>query len=882
MVQSVLVDARNFNELAPRIIREVSVADLTGFDIESEDSRRHEGLNLRMLVDEDGKKSSSKRLVFDTRRTTVCGFSLYPNGGEQSYYVNLHHADEENRLPWPVVRPLLDCVNGHFVAHNAPFELTMMKACFDYEIKKIICTLQMAVSAYGPDEYNSVELNRKGLGGIKALLGDIAKEFRDYDPATGRNSMTPEQAKLFAQVIAKESDSEWSYNGLVDSIAYHYDLKRAIRSWFGVSMTTFDEVLGDNAHMGQLTGEQVVSYGADDSFWAVKLYGRLLEYMLETNPPVVETFFSQENPMVHVYSDVWREGMQVNLPAIEDRRRHERGECAKAVRELKAALRARLPFVPDANPALAKHEPWYQKNFNTYRIRITNWANLPDSDDDFEQVGQIAGAVSSSWRAERGMGKSAGPNFTHYMMVRTLLYDLMGEKLVIEKGKLQSDSEGRGKIQNRMETAGTAGVEIIKCIAALAGIEQRMKLYLTPYIQLTDPETQRMYPVLSSKLATRRMATSDPNPMQLAKRGESTYVRGFFLPDNDDHVILSRDWSGLELVLIGDQSGDPEFKKAFGQLPYEDMHAGTAAAVLGVEVEGLTEEIFKGLKSMSFKEIDDISPRLTTNLKGETMTDGSKIVKYWRTEIGKGANFNYFYSGALATVGERMGWSSDTMWAATERYRTRFNVAEAWRVGLIAEANRLGFTTLPDGHRRVRYECTDQWRNLMLQLFEHYNDDAIMNFGREATKAIRNRAGNQIVNSRIQGTNATLTKRTARIMREIIKRDKWDARFMIPIHDELLYSVHREQVLAFSDILDDVMRSHIDIVKTLPLHSTAAIGLTFEPFGKSVPIGQIELDEAPEASWLPRELWGKSLDRPGRELVLDYLFSQRSVLRKAA
>ena len=37
-------------------------------------------------------------------------------------------------------------------------------------------------------------------------------------------------------------------------------------------------------------------------------------------------------------------------------------------------------------------------------------------------------------------------------------------------------------------------------------VDQRMKLYIQPYMLLTDPETDRLYPVVSSELATRRMA----------------------------------------------------------------------------------------------------------------------------------------------------------------------------------------------------------------------------------------------------------------------------------------------------------------------------------------------------------------------------------------
>src|SRR5690606_19509726 len=127
--------------------------------------------------------------------------------------------------------------------------------------------------------------------------------------------------------------------------------------------------------------------------------------------------------------------------------------------------------------------------------------------------------------------------------MRTLMYDLLGEKVILEKGKVQSNGDMRGKMIERMglelqnlrngEKTGAAidryenAITIVKGLSELASIEQRMKLYLTPYTMLTGPETERMYPVLSSKLATRRMATKFPNPMQLAKRGESTYVRGF-------------------------------------------------------------------------------------------------------------------------------------------------------------------------------------------------------------------------------------------------------------------------------------------------------------------------------------------------------------------
>lgn len=99
---------------------------------------------------------------------------------------------------------------------------------------------------------------------------------------------------------------------------------------------------------------------------------------------------------------------------------------------------------------------------------------------------------------------------------------------------------------------------------ARAGRSERLRVVVDA---LPVMVSAHMYPEVTSMLATRRMASSNPNGMQLAKRGESTYVRGFYEPDTEDEVMVSLDWSQVELVLIGEFSGDPEFSKAFGQLP---------------------------------------------------------------------------------------------------------------------------------------------------------------------------------------------------------------------------------------------------------------------------------------------------------------------------
>ncbi|WP_353640778.1 DNA polymerase [Mesorhizobium sp. WSM2239] len=902
MIKTTLIDARNYDQVLPRLIETVKATPFIGLDCETHDDARHDGLNLFMKVDPvTRKKSPAKKLVFDMRRTVMTGFSIYPENDSHAYYLNLNHADVENRIPWDVAKEVLDAKAGDafWIAHNAPYELSAFKSVYGYELPEIICTLQMAVSAYGPDEYNENNFKYAGRGAWAKLIPEMMQLCQqggfDIEKADFTNTRL---AELVYSIIGKQSKAAHSYNGYVNELAYGYGLKKAVKSWFGHNMTTFQEVLGDKAHMGQLTGEEVADYGADDAYWALRLFRRLLQYMVDTNRGVTQTFFNQENPMIHLFAQMREVGMKVNYENILARRAQEREEMAETLRKTKVSVRKLLPFSDDYHPGLMKRDSWYQKSADKYRKQVVQWAELPDNDNAYKQCLQVRGAVSNAWAKEEGDPEPKGVNLSHYMPMRTIFYDLTGTKVVVSQNKTQSDAEARGKLIDRFkEEDHETAKNLLVFMGEIASIEQRMKLYLTPYSQLTDPETGRMYPTVTSMLASRRMACEDPNAMQLAKRGESTYVRGFFEGDQDDHLVLSRDWSAVELVIIGELSQDPTFIEAYMQIPHQDLHVGSATAVLGADCEGLTETMFKSLSKHEkvetfLEEFGDKfgnHDRLFTNLKGEQL-EPNKAYKYWRTEAGKNSNFNYWFSGWLATIGERMGWSQEKTKMATELYRDRFAVAEQWRVGIIEQLARTGEIHLPDGHRRVRWEATNQWTMAFKQKFDMGAGQELASYNALVhwiAKKIQKRAHNQGVNSVVQGTCATIAKRTALRVMARMKEMGWDfriMRLMVPIHDELVFSIHYKHVVEGMHMLGECMNNHPDIFKSCKLDSSPAIGVTFEPFdAKKAPAGQIELYEAPKLPGvLPENTEGQRLNDDHVRAVVDYLMFHKRKIREAA
>ena len=333
------------------------------------------------------------------------------------------------------------------------------------------------------------------------------------------------------------------------------------------------------------------------------------------------------------------DGLTLNVDEIYARQELERKNTAELLRQIKAAIKKLLPFEPELNENLKKVQPYYVKSGLKKRKQITDWVNQPDSDDAFEMVTQVSNPIGNAWADIKGNGRL---NLNYWQTARVLFYDLMGHKPVRIAGKISSDAECRGRISLTFQKEGDEDkLELMRLLNKLSSVEQAMKLYITPYTLLIDPETGKVYPTISSLLATRRMAMSDPNAMQLAKYGDSAYVRSYFESDDEDHVVLSADWSGVELVLIGEFSGDKEFKRCFGQIPYDDLHSGAAADCLAVKtLPGLTEEEY-----LQFKHNRNPNNRELRHLQTGEIMEPKLFWKYTRgTPVGKGANFNYWYS----------------------------------------------------------------------------------------------------------------------------------------------------------------------------------------------------------------------------------------------
>jgi len=98
---------------------------------------------------------------------------------------------------------------------------------------------------------------------------------------------------------------------------------------------------------------------------------------------------------------------------------------------------------------------------------------------------------------------------------------------------------------------------------------------------------------------TGRLSSNNPNlqniPIRTARGRE---IRKAFIPRNEDYILVSADYSQIELRIVAAISGDPNMCAAFRE--GKDIHAATAAKVFGVEEKDVTKEMRYKAKSVNF------------------------------------------------------------------------------------------------------------------------------------------------------------------------------------------------------------------------------------------------------------------------------------------
>lgn len=138
-----------------------------------------------------------------------------------------------------------------------------------------------------------------------------------------------------------------------------------------------------------------------------------------------------------------------------------------------------------------------------------------------------------------------------------------------------------------------------KCLLEYRGLAKLKSTYTDKLPQLIRQDTGRVHTTYAQAVAvTGRLASSDPNLQNIPIRSaEGRRVREAFIAP-PGHVIVSADYSQIELRIMAHVSGDEGMLKAFAD--GEDIHRATAAQVFGVALDQVTSEQRRYAKSINF------------------------------------------------------------------------------------------------------------------------------------------------------------------------------------------------------------------------------------------------------------------------------------------
>jgi len=142
--------------------------------------------------------------------------------------------------------------------------------------------------------------------------------------------------------------------------------------------------------------------------------------------------------------------------------------------------------------------------------------------------------------------------------------------------------------------------QIVDDILAFRELTKLRSTYVDALPQMINRKTGRVHTSYAQSVAvTGRLSSNNPNLQNIPIRTErGREIRKAFIPRNDEFVLVSADYSQIELRIVAGISGDPNMCAAFRE--GKDIHTATAAKVFGVEEKEVTKEMRYKAKSVNF------------------------------------------------------------------------------------------------------------------------------------------------------------------------------------------------------------------------------------------------------------------------------------------
>jgi DNA polymerase-1 len=278
--------------------------------------------------------------------------------------------------------------------------------------------------------------------------------------------------------------------------------------------------------------------------------------------------------------------------------------------------------------------------------------------------------------------------------------------------------------------------EIVEVVEEWRELTKLLNTYLGPLPALLGADGRLHTHFNQAVAATGRLSTSNPNLQAIPIRTElGREIRSAFVAE-PGHRLVSADYSQVELRILAHVSGEPRLREAFAR--GDDIHAATAAEVLGKEQATLTKD---------------------------------------ERNIAKMVNFGIIYGISAFGLSENLEISREEAQAYIDTYLARFPMVQDFIERTIEQAKEDGYVTTLFGRRRPVPEI------------------------RAMNRQTRSLGERLAVNSVMQGTAADIIKVAMVSIHRRLHDEGRGSRLVLQVHDELLVEAPDAEVSTVKELV---------------------------------------------------------------------------------
>jgi DNA polymerase-1 len=304
--------------------------------------------------------------------------------------------------------------------------------------------------------------------------------------------------------------------------------------------------------------------------------------------------------------------------------------------------------------------------------------------------------------------------------------------------------------------------EIVQCILDVRQLSKLKSTYVDSLPELINPKTGRVHTSFNQAVAaTGRLSSTNPNVQNIPIRTDKgKEIRKAFIPRNEDYMLLSADYSQIELRIIAAMAHEEAMIEAFKN--NLDIHAATAAKVYGIPLEEVTSEQRRNAKAVNFGIIYGQSAfGLAENL-GIPRKEAAQIIdEYWKQ-----------YPRIKTYMSETINTAKEYGYVETLKGRRRY----------LRDINSANFTVRGFAERNainapIQGSAADMIKIAMINIF-----------------------------ARMENSKSVIQK----------------SKMILQVHDELLFDVHKDEVEALKKLVVEEMEKAMQLI--VPIKAEVGIG----------------------------------------------------------